>query len=216
MPERAVRQGLRPGGRGGRRLSLEDGINDFKIGMAAIGAFQEGMTEVMGLEFQLAAIDYYAPNFVHADMTQEQFQRSMSRRGESFSEMLAREMAKATLAQQEVNPIAQGLDILISVVADGRQYRLRRIAAVQLAKAGETDPFAGSDGTSSIITERNFAALKVLKNQLLRGRKHIGIFYGAGHFRHMEKEMIDDFGFEVVSEDWITAWELMAPKDGKK
>ena len=54
----------------GRRLTDEDAWNEAKIGLHAIGTLQTTMKDALGLEFQLAAIDYYQPNFVHADMTQ--------------------------------------------------------------------------------------------------------------------------------------------------
>lgn len=219
MPEQAVRRGLRPGG-GGRgrthRLNAEEEWTEAKVGLQAIGILQLGMKDVLGLEFQLAAIDYTARNFVHADMTQEEFERSMARRGESFSEILAREMGKAALMQQKVNPVAQQLDVLISLLASDRVYRVRRIAAVELTKANEGDAFAGADGTSTIITERNIKALAVLKNQLRRGQKKIGIFYGAGHFPDMEKRLLDEFRFQRLSETWLTAWHLKAPATKKK
>lgn len=214
MPESAVRSGFRPGpAKGsGRTLSDEEQWDEAKIGLQAISGLQLAMKDALGLEFQLAGIDYYASNFVHADMTQEEFEASMARRGESFSEMLVREMGRATVAQQNRNPIAQQLDMMLSLVSSDRIYRIRRIAAVELAKADAGDAFAGSDGTSTIITERNIKALKVLRRQLASGRKKIGIFYGAGHFPDMEKRLETEFGFARGEEKWITAWKLRKPK----
>lgn len=214
MPESAVRSGFRPGAvKGtGRTLSDEEEWNQAKIGLQAISGLQLAMKDALGLEFQLAGIDYTAANFVHADMTQEEFEASMERRGESFSEMLVREMGKAAVDQQSRNPMAQQLDMMLSLLSSDRTYRIRRIAAVELARANEGDAFAGSDGTSTIITERNIKALKVLRRQLASGRKKIGIFYGAGHFPDMEKRLEGEFGFTRGQEKWITAWKLRKPK----
>ena len=212
MPKEAVRRGFRPGmGGGGRRVTDEDQWTEAKIGLQAISVLQLGAKDALGLEFQLAGVDYTSRNFVHADMTQEEFESSMMERGESFSQMLMREMGKAAMKQQQVNPIAQSLDLALSLLASDRKYRVRRIAAVELTKANEGDAFAGADGTSTIITERNTKALQVLKAQLKAGRKRIGIFYGAGHFPDMEPRVLDEFGYERLSEKWVTAWELRAP-----
>ena len=210
IPEKALRQGLRPASQGtGRKLSDDEAWTQSKVGLAAISALQLGMKDVLGLEFQLAAVDYSPGNFVHADMTQEEMEQSMERRGESFSEMLAREMAKAAIQQQQRNPIALNLDLVLSVLASDRQYRVRRIAAVEMVRASTGDVFASSDGTSTIITERNIKALKVLRRELSRsGNKKLGLFYGAGHFADMERRMVAEFGFERISEDWLTAWKL--------
>ena len=213
MPKEAVRRGFRPGGGqgSGRRLNDEQEWTEAKIGLQAIGILQLGMKDALGLEFQLAAIDYTPGNFVHADMTQEDFEATMARRGESFSKLLMQEMSKAAIKQQNVNPVAQQLDLFISLMSSDRKYGVRRIAAVELTKANEGDAFAGSDGTSTIITERNKAALQILKTQLQRGKKKIGIFYGAGHFPDMEERVVSEFGFKRQSEEWLTAWNLKAP-----
>ena len=105
---------------------------------------------------------------------------------ESFKEMLAREMSKAVVSQQDQNPLATNLDLMLSALSNDRFYRVRRIVAVQLAKADEAEAFAGADGTSTIITERNIKALKILNRELKKGRRNIGVFYGAGHLKDME------------------------------
>lgn len=214
IPEKALKRGLRPGGKGaGRRLSDDEAWTESKVGLATISALQVGMKDVLGLEFQLTGVDYTPANFVHADMTQEEMEQSMADRGESFSEMLAREMAKATMKQQNRNPLAMNLDIVLSVLASDRQYRVRRIAAVEMVRASDGDVFASSDGTSTIITERNIKALKVLRRELHRDKNQkLGLFYGAGHFADMEERMVSEFGFERISEEWITAWNLRPPK----
>lgn len=217
MPAAAVRRGLRPGGGGksARRFDFDQEWSDAKVGLATIGVLQVGMKDALGLSFQLAAIDYMPSNFVHADMTQEEFESSMANRGETFSQILSREMAKAAMEQQKLSPIAQNLDFALSLLANDRVFRVRRIAAAQLTKANEGTAFAEADGTSTIITERNAKAFSVLKQQLQRGRKKIGVFYGAGHFPDMEVRLKEEFGLERQSEKWLTAWELVPPPKNK-
>ncbi len=215
MPEEAVRDGLRPGGGSGahrKALTDEEEWTDAKIGFTAISAVQLGMKDALGMEFQLAGVDYTAKNFVHADMTAEEFESSMSRRGESFSGMLLKEMGKAMAQGQKEDPVGTQLDMMLSALSPDRGFRIRRIAAVQLAKAGDGEAFAGFDGTSTIITERNIKCLDVMRRELKNGNKKVGIFYGAGHFFDMEKRMAADFGFQRSAEDWLIAWHLRDPK----
>ena len=211
MPEEAVRRDLRPGGGSGsnrKSLTEEEEWTEAKIGLTAISVLQLGMKDALGLDFQLSAVNYAMDNFVHADMTAEEFEATMARRGESFSQMLAREMAKAMAKQNEQNPLAMNLDMMLSALSSDRVYRIRRIAAVQLAKAGGGDAFAAADGSSTIITERNIKALDILKRELKKGHKKVGVFYGAGHLADMETRMIDEFGFHRTAESWLTAWHL--------
>lgn len=213
MPERAVAQDMRPGvGKRGSIVSGEQDWNEAKIGLAAIGALQIGMKDALGLDFQLTTVDYSPRNFVHADMTQEEFESTMAARGESFSQLLAQEMAKASVAGQKSNPVAQQLDFMLSLMTSDRLYRVRRIAAVELTKANEGTAFAGSDGTSTIITERNVKAFQVLRDQLFQKKKNIAVFYGAGHFPDMEKRLLEKFGYERKKEEWVTAWDLTGKK----
>ncbi|MFM7868324.1 MAG: hypothetical protein ACKPHU_29260 [Planctomycetaceae bacterium] len=218
MPEEAVRLGLRPGAAGARAADPDadadadtESWDDAKIGFAAISVLQLGMKDVLGMEFQLAAVDYTPVNFVHADMTAEEFEATMKKRGESFSQMLLSEMGKSMSSQQKVNPLAMNLDIMLSAVSSDRSWAARRIAASQIVKAGEGTAFAGKDGTSTIITERNLKCLEVLQYQLKKHRR-IGIFYGAGHYPDMGQRLQQDFGFKLTSEDWVTAWKLRAPE----
>jgi uncharacterized protein YbaP (TraB family) len=216
MPEDAVRNDLRPGGGdGSRRKGLDDEVDwtEAKVGLAAISVLQLGMKDALGMEFQLTGVDYTAENFVHADMTAEEFEASMAKRGESFSGMFLKEMGKSVANQQESNPLAMNVDMMLSMLTSDRLYRVRRIAAVQLAKAGEGDAFAGFDGSSTIITERNKKCLEVMVRQLRKGKKKVGIFYGAGHFADMEKRMVAEHGFARKSEDWLIAWHLRNPEE---
>lgn len=215
MPERAVRLGMRPGGKSAESrpsLSDEEEWNDAKIGFAAISVLQLGMKDVLGMEFQLSAIDYTPDNFVHADMTAEEFEATMKERGESFSQMLLSEMGRSLSSQQQQNPVAMNLDLLLSAFSSDRSWAMRRIGANQLIKAGAGEAFASADGTSTIITERNRKCLEVLREQLQKHRR-IGIFYGAGHFADMGQRMQDEFGFKPGREIWIPAWRLRAPAE---
>lgn len=213
MPERAVAMDMRPGvGKRGSIVNTDQEWNEAKIGLAAIGALQIGMKDALGLDFQLTTVDYSPRNFVHADMTQEELESTMAARGESFSQLLAQEMAKASVAGQKSNPVAQQLDFMLSLMTSDRLYRVRRIAAVELTKANEGTAFAGSDGTSTIITERNVKAFQVLRDELFQGKKNIAVFYGAGHFPDMEERLVEKFGYKRKSEDWITAWDLIGKK----
>ena len=44
------------------------------------------------------------------------------------------------------------------------------------------------------------------------GDDKLAIFYGAGHFKGMEKILSEEMGFKQVGEpQWITAWDLTQP-----
>lgn len=218
MPEEAVKDDVRPGGGGAGRASLPDEENwdDAKVGFAAISVLQLGMKDALGMEFQLAAVDYTPKNFVHADMTAEEFEASMKKRGESFGGMLLSEMGKSMSSTKQQNALAMNLDLFISALSSDRVYAVRRIAASQLAQEGSGEAFASADGTSTIITERNRRCLEIMEQQIKAKKPaKVAIFYGAGHFADMEKRMVRDYGFTRSGEDWILAWNLRNPDAAK-
>jgi hypothetical protein len=62
---------------------------------------QQGLKNSMELSFQLDEIDYTPANFVHADMTPQEFSASMEKRGESLLSIMFHMMAEGMQQQRE-------------------------------------------------------------------------------------------------------------------
>jgi len=178
-----------------------------------VSAFQRFLKDVLDLQFQLDAIDYSAPNFVHADLDVETFYKLQEERGESlFTLMLRSMMAQmARAGEPGAPPPITIFDILAAMNSpdSARQYKLLLARQFQDVEA-EIAGMEGPDG-SVLLTERNKAALRVLKKTIASGKKNIGIFYGAGHMRGLEDALLDDMGFERTGVEWRVAWD-MTPK----
>ncbi|MHB1033896.1 MAG: TraB/GumN family protein [Pirellulales bacterium] len=177
---------------------------------STLASFQKGMKNVLELEFQLDQIDYTKKNFVHADMSPDDFVKSMNKRGESVWTMMFRIMGNA-MAQQSKNPTkSSDLELLMALFNKNRALMLKRAMAEQFEDLeGAMGAFNGPDG-STIITERNKVVMAALTKQLAAGKKRIGIFYGAGHLPDMEKRLDADFGLGRIEERWLVAWNLRA------
>ena len=61
---------------------------------------------------------------------------------------------------------------------------------------------------STLLTERNKAAMKVLDTQLAEGKKKIAIFYGAAHMPDFERRLLADYGMKRGDTTWIPAWDM--------
>jgi hypothetical protein len=96
--------------------------------------------------------------------------------------------------------------------ADDRPLLLKKILAQQLADTEEILTSFGGEEGSVLITDRNAAALKVLRREIGAGKKHLAIFYGAGHLADMDERLREDFGLKPVEITWLTAWDLAAKK----
>ncbi|HPI96242.1 MAG TPA: hypothetical protein PK055_05680 [Gammaproteobacteria bacterium] len=177
-------------------------------GKSMLSALQHGMKNVLGLTFQLDEVDYDAENFVHADISPDDFVKSMDEKGESFLSMFLR-MWLVGMQQQATNPNAiNDMDLIFAMFSNNREAKLKQLVAVQFI---EMDPvmnaLEGKEG-STILTTRNLKALKVLREQLDKGHKKLAIFYGAAHMPEMEELLITDFNFKPVKTDWVNAWDL--------
>jgi hypothetical protein len=181
-----------------------------------ISGLQNGMKDMLNLEFQLSGVDYTRENLVHADMSPDEFEKAMADRGESIWGMLFRVMGQAMAQQAAGKNAPNDLELLMALFDKNRSTKLKRILAGQFENLEFiTDALSGPEG-STLIEGRNDAALKVLKKQLDAGKKKIAIFYGAGHMPSMEKRLIADFDLKHDSERWLEAWNLRDPKDGTR
>lgn len=173
-----------------------------------IGRIQQGLSGVLDLDFQLERIDYQKPNFVHADMSPVDMQKSMADRNESFLTMFFRMMGYS-MTQQAKHPEQNADAALLAVLlAPDPSLALKRVLAEQFEDLeGSMNMIDGPQG-STIITERNKVALSVLAKQIAAGKKRLGIFYGAGHLPDLENRLEKQFGLKRQSTTWLTAWDM--------
>ncbi|MEM7476876.1 MAG: hypothetical protein AAF483_17975 [Planctomycetota bacterium] len=178
-------------------------------GLSPVSTIQVGMKDALDLTFQLDEIDYRAKNFVHADMTPVEFIRTMEEREEGLMQMVFRSIG-ASLAMQSSGKSTGDVELIAAMMATkDRAKALRRAFAEQMEMMdGQMAALTGKDGKSTLITERNAAAFKVLKKELDAGKQKLGVFYGAGHLKDMHERLVEEFGMELVETTWMDAWDL--------
>lgn len=175
-----------------------------------LGALQNSMKSMLEVEHQLEQIDYTRGNMIHADLSPDEFLKSMADRDEGFMKMYFR-LVGASMAQQSQaaadgeNPEA---DLMAALFSKDRPRQFK-IAMAKQFESMETlmNGLSGPDG-STIITERNKRALDVLEDELEAGKMTLAIFYGAGHLAEMHDQVAERFGLRPVSVDWLEAWDL--------
>lgn len=189
-----------------------------------IGSAQHGMTRMLGLEFQLDKVDYKAANFVHADLSPREFQAAMQNRSETFWTMFNRVMKEAAAREARGDKPAGGDvgigDMVGMLFASGpaRQAKLRRLMAEQFTDMEMlTKAFGGEQG-SAVITDRNVAAIGVLRKEIAKGRRRIAIFYGAAHMDDFDRRLREEFKLQPRPRDtvWLEAWTLRDPEPPAK
>ena len=107
----------------------------------------------------------------------------------------ARDEAPAR-GQGRAAPITS-FDLLAAMASpdSARQYKL--LLARQFRDL--EDKISGVEGEqgSVLISERNKAALRVLKQRIAWGERKLGVFYGAGHMPGIERALVDEMGFKL-------------------
>jgi hypothetical protein len=163
------------------------------------------MQEKLELAGQKDHIDYSKENFVHADLSMEEFQKLQNERKESiFSFALKNAMNQANGAGK---PAKQPSMLKLFKALVTGDANLLKLNIVHTLGQGD-DQIAALAGESVIIGDRNEKCLKVMNDQIAAGKKNIGIFYGAAHFPDMEERMLK-MGFKKTNQYWMTAWEMV-------
>jgi hypothetical protein len=189
-------------------------------GFNPVAMMQLGMKQSLGLTFQLDEVDYQPENFVHADMTPEEFQSSMLEHGESLMSIMVDMMINGMQTQrdqrdadeQSSKPKAK-FDLVKAFRSREGQHLMRVTFAGQLEEMEMMA--AGGDG-STLLEGRNEKCLRVLRREIGKGKKRLGIYYGAAHLPHMERRLVEDMGFKKVAHEWLVAWDCKKRLDPKK
>lgn len=183
-----------------------------------IGAMQDGLKSLLDLDHQLDCIDYTRPNFVHADMSPDEFAKTMADRGESFMQLFFRMMGAGMAQQASGGSSDAALLMALFASPQERTHRLKVEFAKQMGSMESQMNAINGENGSTIITERNKKAFAVLDRELKAGKKKIAVFYGAGHLPDMEERLLQDFHLKRSGQKWLTAWSLAepAPKAGAK
>ena len=183
-------------------------------GFSPISALQQALKNGLQLSFQLDEIDYSVDNFVHADMTPREFQSSMAERGESLLSIMYKMMLDGSDRQrekQEAGEQAPEVD-LVQAFRTGEGRHMIRMSFAQQLEAMEMMA-AGGEG-STLLEGRNEKCLKVLRREIGKGHKRLGVYYGAAHLPHMEQRLVEDMGFQKVRHEWLQAWDCRRRSDG--
>ena len=175
-----------------------------------VRSVQNGLKVWLDLEHQLESVDYSKKNFVHADMSPEQFAKAMNDRGESFTQLIFRMIGRGIAQQSKLQAEGRSSDIefISALFSKNRALRLKTMMAEQFEDMESMLVGLGGPEGTTIIEGRNRAALDVLRQEIENGKKKIGIFYGAGHLVDMDKRLRDKFHLKPVSIRWLTAWDL--------
>jgi hypothetical protein len=184
----------------------EDRSPAFKI----ISGLMHGFGNYFQLQYQTDGIDYHTKNFVHADVSMDEFVRMQADKGESFVDLIRKAMEAQLQVGTDRKAEPKGSQLLLALLGDSSGLKVAM--ARQLSAADELVTAMEQDGGSVIITERNKKALEILDRQVTAGRKNLGLFYGAAHLSDIEDRLVK-MGYHRTGERWMTAWDIKPRAD---
>lgn len=173
------------------------------------------LTNLLGLTFQLEQINYKAPNFVHADLSPEEFFGSMEKRGESLFKLIvkvlllsAKEHGKLDASMGPEDPEALLWIALLQPSSAERALVMRRFFARQMKGMDVLLEALAGDGGSTFLSVRNDRALDTLEAEAKKGKRSLAIFYGAAHLPDLRSKLQSRFRMTCTAPEWIEAWDL--------
>ncbi|CAN0155102.1 unnamed protein product [Phaeothamnion confervicola] len=176
-----------------------------------LSAMQSGLKNMLGLSFQLDLVDYRAANFVHADISPDEFQKSMQDKDESFSKIFLRLMTmSADSSDPQTEKELEKLD-LMTLLTKGPtpkdQLVLRKVLAGTFTNVDALGDALNGPGGSTLVGVRNQRAISTLQQQMKKGKHHLAIYYGVAHMKDMTARL-KALGFQPQGQTWMLAWNL--------
>jgi hypothetical protein len=178
------------------------------------------LDKVLGMEYQTEAIDYDRPNFIHADIDWTQYRDLMDTRGQSLATLFERAMKAVESGEGPAILTDEAaandmLQTLMSGLTSGNPAQLKRAMAPFLGESESLIAHIEGDDGTVLVTERNKVVMTILDREMAKGRKNLGIFYGAGHLPDLEKRLVE-LGYKRGDGAWLTAWDIRDPQPGEK
>ncbi len=179
---------------------------------AFIRGMMTGLSTFFKFQYQTEGIDYHSKNFVHADVSLDEFQQMQDEKGESFFKLFQKALRAQMSIGVDKNAEPKGSQLLLALLGDSSGLKVAMARSLASADA-LLDAIEGEEGTV-ILSGRNKVALRVLEKEVAAGKKNLGLFYGAAHFADMEARLVK-MGYERTGERWMTAWDIQPLKPVK-
>ncbi len=166
------------------------------------------ISDAIGLDFQLADIDYKHPNWYNVDLTMDDLERlnkaSANGKPSGFDQV------KGILNPS--SPMAKQLSTLMGMATPG----VKEAFKILMIKAAGSEGALGFDAATEaiVLKARNKAVVDALNDASFstRAPKSIAVFYGAKHMPELQSELVAKHGYVLGEKRWFPA----AAADPKK
>jgi len=154
---------------------------------------------LMDLTLQVEVVDYSQNNFIHADMTADEFHKAQKEAGEDITDAILS-------SNIDLSEVDQG--IMMRAMMTGESNLLKNEIMTLMQKADEA---MANDENSVLISGRNDKCLQIVNENLETNQKikKAAIFYGAAHLPDFHHKLLKS-GWKRTDTQWLNAWVVPA------
>ena len=161
------------------------------------------LSDAVGLDFQLADIQYNRPGWINSDLSMEQLEAINKKTAHGKPT----EFDNVEKMLDPNSPQTKMLGDFFKSATPGVKEALKIFLVEKLAKI-DTFLAASMDATTLnvILGERNKSIETVFDKVLSSANppKSIAIFYGAAHLTAVQKDLTEKYGYKPYRQEWIT------------
>ena len=166
------------------------------------------LSDALGLDFQLADIDYRRKAWRNVDLTMEDLDRLNAK--ESGGKPSQFDQVKGVL--EPGSPMAKSLSMAMGMATPGMKEAIKMLM-IRVA-GSESTPGLDPATERIILVARNRAVLDALDAAFAGASppRAIGVFYGAKHLADLQRTLVEKYGYRLDEKRWFGA----ADADPKK
>ncbi len=165
---------------------------------------QAKLAKALGLEFQLAAMDYSREKWRNSDMTVDELQDKLAESGLSGGALFSMLDGSSLMSKM--------LGAVLGMIGQSPEmsFFVKAMVVETLAHAEELMEAQSQSGKGMgqfmrvLIEDRNAVVFRDLEGALTEGHATIALFYGAGHLADMEERLVE-MGFAPTGTVWKDA-----------
>lgn len=166
------------------------------------------LARALGLEFQLAAINYDRATWRNSDITVDELRRRMGEQGGNIDALLGM-LSGTSLSGKLVGVLLSFIEANATLAAQTKLMLVEMLGHGDELMAAQSRSLRGLGGENLfkvLIEERNQVALADLRKAVEENPRMggVAVFYGAGHLAAMERDLLEQ-GYAPEGEQWRTA-----------
>ncbi len=198
-------EGIKPAG-----AAMQDLAAPAAAEQNPVRALQQNLARWFGLSFQLDALAYGRPHFVHADLTAEEFADELGGSAKEGGEGAAGSAGgrEFDFVRRQMEALAPMLESMLGQPGPMRDNVKRMMARMlgapnALSLIGALLP----NLSGLLIAKRNEVVVAKVAELRATAKGTVAVLYGAAHMSGVEAALVERLGYRRAGGRWLRAWD---------